>query len=485
VRIEWSLPVLPAPPEGATAFVLGFRRDQWFLTFSAVVVLFGACFSIQPTLIRTNGEALFIEDAQLYRDAASMFATGGFWHDDERCDIHARARMPAYPAILMLCAWISQSTGIGVGYCALAINALCILIAVWCLHAIVAHATQDRRLAFAAGAAFVLSPGLAPYALAPMPEALMLALCAGAVWFLARTRKWRDGVFAGLLAGLGVLAKPIALPLAGLAGVAVLLRDGFRHPRRALAFGGAVWCVVGVWMWRNWLVWDCVTLTPNGGSHAYHFIRPQLLEELGQDRGVVHPLTLGVNESRAPTTEAEWLARFGFPHENLGKRHQLLGRLAWEDFREHPGTMLYLAVTRHPRLYLGTGTQAMYALSSGTLLESRPGDLLWLWRSGWWLYQGATWLMLASLYVLAVRGVWLGMRKAHLRPILTASLAALATMAVLIGPFGHTRYRVPMMPFFAVLAGVGTTVVVPAAARRRPTPRTIPATKSAEAVPVG
>ena len=75
-----------------------------------------------------------------------------------------------------------------------------------------------------------------------------------------------------------------------------------------------------------------------------------------------------------------------------------------------------------------------------------------LWKSGWWIYQVISWLLLAIIYLGALAGVANLIRRKQYAVLFTV-LMFLAYFACAVTLWPSTRYRFPMMSLFAMLAG--------------------------------
>jgi hypothetical protein len=244
-----------------------------------------------------------------------------------------------------------------------------------------------------------------------------------------------------------------ALPLIPL----LMLLGGERRPRRPMLFAFGLAPLPLLWIARNWALWGAVLITPNSGTHLYDYLRTMLRQSQGLSVVERHPLTHDPVDLRLPTTPEEWRSQFGFDFENLGKRSVLLGRLATEEIAADPAGYVKLTAKKQPWLYFGTGVQALYTMSFPDLASARAAVERpdWLWRSGWWAYLATAELLLALGYALAAVGLWKGARDPRLRGAVLVCVVMLVVQAVVVGPFGHTRYRFLMTPFFGVLAAVG------------------------------
>jgi len=69
-------------------------------------------------------------------------------------------------------------------------------------------------------------------------------------------------------------------------------------------------------------------------------------------------------------------------------------------------------------------------------------------------------LLLAALYVGVAAGTWAAVRGAFLPSLVFVAVFALYLLLISSGPEATTRFRVPMAPFLAALAGLGWSRIV-------------------------
>ena len=87
------------------------------------------------------------------------------------------------------------------------------------------------------------------------------------------------------MSGLAVLLKPVFLYYEVVSLLVLFLSlikvDVYRFLKYALVHCLFFFLAISPWCLRNWLIWDEILVTPNSGSHLYHYIRPLLLAEMG------------------------------------------------------------------------------------------------------------------------------------------------------------------------------------------------------------
>jgi 4-amino-4-deoxy-L-arabinose transferase-like glycosyltransferase len=421
-------------------------------------VYFGVLLGVLSPASFVSGWTNFqVEDSALYVGFARCLAEQGILHDSPDVDEYVRARMPMYPLIYLALGQFANLTGIDRGALATGTNICFVLAATILIYAALIRFLHDRAIAFASAATLILMPGIAPYVFAHMPESLTLFLWSGSAYCLSLRNRSLAPWIAGLLAGAATLTKPISL-VAALPLIPILWFMGSeRRPRRPVLFAFGFAPLPMLWLVRNWVLWGTVVMTPNSGTHLYDFLRTMLLQAQGRASVERHPLTNAPYDARLPATTTEWKAKFGFDFENFGRRTVLLGQLAKQEILADPMGYATLILARQPRLYLGAGTQALYTMSFADPNAARSAVRQpdWLWRSGWWTYQLASAILMALIYGLTILGAWKGLQDRRLRTATLVCIVMLLVQAAVVGPFGHTRYRFLMTPFFAVLAAVG------------------------------
>jgi hypothetical protein len=298
-----------------------------------------------------------------------------------------------------------------------------------------------------------------PYSVFYMPESLFLVFF---VWCLVkfvqflRTDHIRPLMWAFLLWGISILAKPISLllgPVLAVIAITLAFRQ-FRNPLRRISaitvglVAGA--SVVAPWLVRNYVAFGVLGISSITGTNLFYVNYLYMLEDMGV------PNAQAVLASK----EAEATARLGSERDNPMVHADLIGMIAKREMLANLRHYVATTVKRHPRLYLGTGSIATLRLfgdAEGALaMENAIAD-----RRVWGkvplralILQIGSWVLLAVAYTFAVVGI---MRLAWRRDWTTLGVILLALLyfAVLIGPVTSTRYRVVMLPALSVAAAIG------------------------------
>ena len=224
---------------------------------------------------------------------------------------------------------------------------------------------------------------------------------------------WWAILVAGICSALAAVTKPVYFFLYAPTAVGIFL---FLWPqwRKARYWQYCFWlglppawqpCYV-----RNYMIWGEPVFSPQGGSQLYLFVRPRLLEADGPVRDEANLLSGGYRDSRVPPTKEAWEQKFGSSWDNLAKRTRVYGQLAVDDIKQHAARFIKQWALAQMKLYGGTGTVTVSRIvePSRAQQEAPAGfAAAWeeLWKSGWWIYQVISWLLLAIIYLGALAGV--------------------------------------------------------------------------------
>ena len=314
------------------------------------------------------------------------------------------------------------------------------LLTVW-LTVLLAGRLLGNRAAMAAGLVLAVDPVSALFSCFIQPEALFTVLLVGGVLGVAVAAERGDplaALAAGLLLGLAALSRPIGLFLPLAVAPAILLRRGkARRGFVALAFllGSAV--PIGGWMTKNQIVTGAPVFTIVGDSSLLHY---RAAGALAEDEGI------SIEEAR----ERVW-KRFSStvtPGASVVDQSRLQRAVALEVLGEHKLAAIRMMVYGTGRLLAGTGLTALSHLRG----ESSPGAVSRPWKI---VAQGLQGLALLIAYLAVARAVMvMSWRRQFFE--LALSLGVVVYFVVLsAGPEANTRFRFPVAPFLAVLAGHG------------------------------
>lgn len=294
------------------------------------------------------------------------------------------------------------------------------------------EATGDRRVALAGAAVMALYPGLIIYATVLQTETLYIALLLWAVLWLARAQKetsWRNGLMLGLVAGLAALIRAVFI---GFFPVMLLMLLWMRRnaPRTAaLTIGAAflMWCaVLAPWTIRNYALHGAFVPVSSWGGIS---------------------LLLGNN----PYSTGTWSSKPGF-NEWVEKNAEQRGlHLAQTNEIERSALGRALAlefVTEHPMDALSLTVKKLYMYAVYPIAHSDTATAL----------QAVCVAADIMLYLLAGLGVVaLGNARRTCASWFVAIMFFTATHVLM---HVEARYRLPLVPFIALLAGSGVTLLM-------------------------
>lgn len=278
-----------------------------------------------------------------------------------------------------------------------------------------------RTAALIAGAFVALDPMMVYFSARLMSESLFTALALGFLY--AWTYAWESGAYgaaalAGVLGGAGSLTRGSMLPFGGVLALVALWRRR-DQPRWAalVAVCGLCWAgTIAPWTARNWRVYHrFVPVSVQGGWNFYE------------------GLTVDPEQVRHARAEA-----MGEEARALGldsvQADEHFARKAKDFIREHPAEFLRLCAVKAARFW--------------RLAPEPPHGLL-------------TRLAAGAFTLVLFAGALLGLRRAAAVPAAWFALAWVAHLNLLHAVFAsNLRYRLPVEPVVAVLAGLGLAALL-------------------------
>jgi len=320
---------------------------------------------------------------------------------------------------------------------------------------------HSPRAGLVAAGLYALDPFSAIWGLAVLSETLFTALVFfglyGLVrWHLERREAWL--VFAGMAGGLSALVRPIGLLLLPLWALMVFLTDRRRQrPEVSLSlkssdtntiiFSMVFLLIVIPWSIRNKIVWDVLNISNVATRNLERYLAPAVIAErdgvsLEEARLILMPPDdLSAASRTAWYADVIWSNPFHYASAHLkGTLRTIAGieYTGWFEFLELPAEragMLLALESGDP-----IGILERFAAQISKQLEVSVVALISLG------YQ-------ILLYVAAL----LGFRKMYRRqPWTIALLVATGLILILVpGVVGEDRFRVPIQPILALMAGVG------------------------------
>ncbi len=369
---------------------------------------------------------------QPYWHYARNFAEGrGFWMSNPYSDDLGLERVYAFrpPLFPLLWGCVYKLTGgayapvrcafaiLGAGACAIAYLAGLELL-------------RNRKAAMVGGILCAVYPPLIWHSVHLMTEPLFVFF--GTIWLYALFRfrsggQLRWAIVAGLAAGLGTLTRSVVIGFVPIAAVWMWYARGRRG--RALAetglFCGIVLAVLSPWIIRNALVLHAFVPTTTDAGHGFYVANnPNALRD---PRGFWIPPDWSFlrRPEEASVSEVE--------------ANRRLMRLAWGYLSDHPGAALRLMGRRFVALW-----------------RFYPRSQFVSWRHV--IIYGVSYVPLFPFMVL---GAWLAHRRPQdrLANVALVDLLVLYTTAVHVLFLAMMRYRVGLMPFLLLFAGLGLSKV--------------------------
>ncbi len=327
---------------------------------------------------------------------------------------------------------------------------------------------SDRQVAVGCGV-YLFMPDTIIYSLCHMPDQLAVTAIIVSLWFYFRAVSGRRLALVGATLSFvtAIYAKPICIPLSAalILALALILKDvWWKRATMMLACGLAVVACLHPWTVRNRHAFGTAGLTTISGTNLYVCNWGRLVEQL---------------PSAEKAKEQESMKRFetSIQADDLMRQSQEKGAYAKERILAHLPQYGLFTLKRHPRLYGGTGTVALFRYLG---LERICDCLDALWGSGlsrgravnpdrpYMIYEKAvgvtvqvfSWMVLLGGYVLVLAGLWKGLcfvissRENRLQNglVYLCPILCLVLLALVIGPITSTRYRFIMIPFFAMIA---------------------------------
>lgn len=379
--------------------------------------------------------------------------------------------LPLWPGIMACVYWMTGSVR-ATQYIAGAINILLCGGAALLLISLfksMPFSFTDKQTAIGVGV-YLFMPESVMYSLFHMPDQLAVSLVILALWcyFRGVYRDNRYLIGATLAFAASIYAKPICIPLAGALIVALFALLKCSIWKRTGIVCASLLCIglsLYPWTVRNKMAFGTSGLTSISGTNLYGCNWSRLMESL--------PSSSRDAEKKEMTTFEQTIK-----DDDLMLRSQKQGKFARQKILSHFPEYALFTLRKHPRMYAGTGTVAMFRYLG---LERICDCLDGMWGSGDARGYAVTpdkpytmsekvigagvqivsWFVLLAGYVLVFVGVVRGgaavrrygdNRVEHLLVYLCPILS-LALLAIVIGPITATRYRFIMIPFFAILAG--------------------------------
>jgi len=294
--------------------------------------------------------------------------------------------------------------------------------------------------------------------------AFMLTLSLLLVVYHLRTGRYWGLVAGAVLLGLACYVRPVGVTFAAICTLILLFRP--HRLARAGLFAGIVAACVAPWIVRNAITADYIGFSSFAGDSLYHFATAELIAaDEGKDpaevRSELKEIDARENAGKAPGPAAGFRLK-----------------LAMEAIRQRPWLYAKTHLIDSLGFFLPGATDLLEVCGvttggRGTLDVLHSQGPLAAWRH--YFADNTPAMISAAAMIVILAGQYLGVILCLLRrigqsiPAEAWLLGLIVVVAALLpGPSGLPRYRIPAEPLLAVAAGAGFT------RKRRKAPATQP-----------
>ena len=292
-----------------------------------------------------------------------------------------------------------------------------------------------------------------------LTETLATLFVCAAVWQAYRSAGSRliaVAVFAGLLAGAAALVRPVAILLGVPLALAIVIAGARAYRvRAAIVILAASLAVSAAWMARNYLQTGVATFSSISSINLLLYRAAGTLA-IRDPGGIDANIQRRQSELQAVACRAAE-ARFGRPCESvpIAQRATLYSELAMPIILADPGANVLQAGRAFVMLMFGGGANMVSSVTG--IAESTARVIAFAYT--------------VPLALLALAGTFYWRRVDRLATwLMLLTIAYLVLMS--LGVEAYSRFRVPFLPLYAMLAGGGAAAL---AQRTRPA-RTTPST---------
>ncbi|HXQ61910.1 MAG TPA: glycosyltransferase family 39 protein [Acidimicrobiales bacterium] len=296
-----------------------------------------------------------------------------------------------------------------------------------------------RPVALCAAAVLALDPMSIIYSSLILSETLytFLLVCSVALFWRPNHNRWTRGLAAGALLGLATLSRPVSIYLWVPFVIAYLILER-KQMRSAgtlvLAFLVGFGVIAGGWVVRNDVMAGAAVISSEQGFNLLYQRAVGSLEE-----------SQHLHHARAHAKVLKELKEKLPPHASPGQVAQAEQSLGISIIEHHLGGYIKEAIKGGARLVFGPGNAELGPATGGHL-------------SG--LVDGYALVYLIGCYALVLTGLWSAWRRHRLRYCVFPLIVIVYTIFVSSGSEAYSRFRVPIMPYVALLAGVGALFFV-------------------------
>ena len=298
---------------------------------------------------------------------------------------------------------------------------------------------------------------------------LLLILALTALWRFTQTRQARYGVMCGVWLGLATLCRPVTQYL--VFGFAAILLVAIR-PRWRRGLQAAVVLIlaytasVSPWLIRNWLTFGTPQVSSIQGYNLFVFNASYLQAQL--DHTTLEEAQAGLSKQIEPQLAAAGDNQFEQAAVYQAAALQIIGQHPLDYLRLHiQGAVLMLML---PNTNFLANMYGILSVQTGLIANLRTRTLTENFQALLQFFQSylssspkqaiflialiVEMITLLITYGLALIGTASLIRSKRWL-LLAVLMIMLIYFAALTGPVGYGRYRVPISPVLALLAGAG------------------------------
>jgi 4-amino-4-deoxy-L-arabinose transferase-like glycosyltransferase len=391
-------------------------------------------------------------------EAANLLQFGIFSHELSNNPSPTAHDMPLFPfwlaALILLSDDIENAIFISAFFNCFFFGLTC-----WAIYLLSWRLFKKKSVCLFAVIVFGLFPETFPYTLYHMPDILCITFFTWSLLFLVLYFQILENkylIFSSLFLGLAVMTKPIIIIFVFIFLSSILAwffsqREILRGVKSSITLLILFSAVISPWIVRNFVTFGQVGISSISGSNLFNYNYKYLL----QDK---YP-----NEFEFLLNKKSDVILKGLSDEQKSNPMLIsarLGSLAKEEILSNFTAYLETTLKRHPRLYIGTGTPALFALlgdnSAAAELKqfvSKDKNFYELSRRVQ-LVQSISWIVLAILYLASLFGVTcLVINKKWVQLLLLLGICCI--FMAIIGPVTYTRYRFVLLPTLSILAAYG------------------------------
>jgi len=309
-----------------------------------------------------------------------------------------------------------------------------------CIAAVFARELVGPRAGLAAGLVVALDPASVLISNYVLPEAVFTLLLFAGAYGLAHSARgsWRWALFTGIVFATATLTRPVALYLLPLVCLICVLGAADKRALTAVVLGASCIAPTGAWVIRNSVVADYTGIS---SIQEVNLLLYRAAGAISHDTGE----DLATVQARLKAEAEDNLG----PSPTVGAQASEYRSLAIGYIRQHPVGAAYVTARGVANLMFGPGGGTLQQLRTG--LEDPPAGP-----------DGATIVLLLALLVILC-GSCIGLadlvRLGRWREVAIFAVLPLCLVAVSGGPEAYARFRVPIVPFLAILCGIAVSRV--------------------------